>query len=618
MRKLLTNFLFRLGTQNMSKSAERTFWLILGFAVQYKGLMTTLLILGIFVGFLEGASLAALALSVFVITSESGECLEVIQTVADTVGLDLCGRFEKQHLFLFLLGMGVCLQVGKSVIQYVSSVIGAHLEAKVGSHLQTKVVIQLMSLEYKLVNSYPAGEKQVLLNSATSAVRFLKLINGAIVTICMFTSYFVLLIVTNWKWSIFTGVIIFLVLFLIYPLLNRLKILGQQAKKMSIRLSAQTIEYLQAIRLVRLYGREKYVSGFIKDTVWEVARLQRESSIWNALIAPSQETVIILTAVFILFTGYVISEDSSTALPQLLAFVVILHRCNGRLSSINALRAMIARQLPQLEHVANFLQQKKKYLIRDTGLDVNKDWRKIELDSVSFRFTENGPHVLQKVSFTIPRGEKIALVGPSGAGKSTLTDIVSGLYEPTSGTISIGRIASSAAKPSSWYELFSVVSQNDLILNLSVKENLLFANPDASQTDIIHACQVADAHEFICQMENGYESILGERGYRLSGGQIQRLAFARAILKRTPILILDEATSSLDVLTEERITQALLDLGDDKTILVIAHRMSTVRNADRIIVLDEGAVVDIGSHDELLYREGLYKKMWDTCLFDQE
>ena len=618
MRKLLTNFLFRLGTQSMSKSAERTFWLILGFAVQYKGLMATLLILGILVGFLEGASLAALALSVFVITSESGNCLEVLQTVADTVGLDLCGRFEKQHLFLFLLGMGVCLQVGKSVIQYVSAVIGAHLEAKVGSQLQTKVVMQLMSLEYKLVNSYSAGEKQVLLNSATSAVRFLKLINVAIVTICMFASYFVLLIATNWKWSIFTGVMIFLVLFLIYPLLHRLRKIGQKARNMAIKLSAQTIEYLQALRLVRLYGREKYVSGFIKDTVWEVARLQRESSIWSALIAPSQETVIILTAVFILFTGYITSEEPSNALPQLLAFVVILHRCNGRLSSINSLRSMIARQLPQLEHVANFLQQKKKYLVRDTGLDVNKDWRKIKLDSVSFRFTENGPHVLQKVSFTIHRGEKIALVGPSGAGKSTLIDIVNGLYEPTSGTISIGGIASSVARPSAWYELFSVVSQNDLILNLSVKENLLFANPDASQADIIHACQVADAHEFICQMENGYESILGERGYRLSGGQIQRLAFARAILKRTPILILDEATSSLDVLTEERITQALLDLREDKTILLIAHRMSTVRNADRIIVLDDGAVVDIGMHGELLNSEGLYREMWETCLFSQE
>ena len=618
MRKLLTNFLFRLGTQNMSKSAERTFWLILGFAVQYKGLMATLLILGILVGFLEGASLAALALSVFVITSESGDCLGVIQTVTDTIGLDLCGRFEKQHLFLSLLGIGVCLQVGKSVIQYVSSVIGAHLEAKVGSHLQTKVVMQLMLLEYKLVNSYSAGEKQVLLSSATSAVRFLNLINVAIVTVCMFISYFVLLIATNWQWSIFTGFVIFLVLFLIYPLLAKLRKLGKQARKMAIRLSAQTIEYLQALRLVRLYGREKYVSGFIKDTVWEVARLQKESSIWNALIAPSQETVIILTAVFILFVGYITSEDPSNALPQLLAFVVILHRCNGRLSSINALRAMIARQLPQLEHVANFLQKKKKYLVRDTGLKIDKTWHKIELDSVSFKFTVDGPHVLEKVSFTIHRGEKIALVGPSGAGKSTLMDLVSGLYEPTSGTISINGITSSKAKPSSWYELFSVVSQNDLILNLSVKKNLLFANPDASQADIIHACKIADAHEFICQMENGYDSALGERGYRLSGGQIQRLAFARAILKGTSVLILDEATSSLDVLTEERITQALLDLGEDKTILLIAHRMSTVRNADRIIVLDDGAVVDIGSHSELLNSEGLYKEMWETCLFSQE
>ena len=602
----------------MSQSAERTFWLILGFAIEYKGLLLSLLLLGIFVGFFEGASLAALALAVFVITGESSGCFEYIQATADMIGVDVCGRFEKQHMFLFLLGMGVCLQVGKSVIQYVLSVIGAHLQAKVGSQLQAEVVMQLMSLEYKLVNSYSSGEKQVLLNSANSAVKFLNLINVAIVTLCMFISYFVLLVVMDWKWSIFTGVIIFLVLVLIYPLLARLREIGRKARKMAIRLSAQTIEYLQAIRLVRLYGREKYVNGFVKETIWEVARLQRESSIWSALVAPSQETVIILTAVFVLFMGYITSEDPSNALPKLLAFVVVLHRCNGRLTSINALRSMIAKQLPALEHVANFLQQKKKYLMRDTGLEINKDWCEITLDSISFKHTANGPHVLENVSLAIHRGEKVAFVGPSGAGKSTLIDVISGLYEPTVGSVSIDGIASSVAKPSSWFELFSVVSQNDLILNLSVKENLLFANPDASQTDIIHACKVADAHDFICQMENGYDSVLGEKGYRLSGGQIQRLAFARAILKGTSILILDEATSSLDVLTEGRITQALLDLGEDKTILLIAHRMSTVRNADRIIVLDGGAVVDEGCHDELLNTEGLYKEMWETCLFDQE
>ncbi len=612
MNRKFKNFIFGLVVRKMSVAAERTFWLIMELAVQFKLLMVTILVLGIVVGMLEGISLGSLATAVFVITSESDTCLDPLEKFGAIFNIEICEIYSNHQIFLYLLVIAVIGQIAKSLIQYGLSIVGVQLQAKVSMQLQSKIVLRLLRLDYKLVNSFTPGEKQNLLSNANGAVKFLSIMNQALVATTVFIAYLSILIYSNWKLTVVTGVGFLGILIVIFPLLNRLKIIGRKVRMKSIQLSTQTIEYLQAMRLVRLYGRTDFVLGFIQKTIWETVRLKREATLWGAPIAPAQEIIIIVMAVLILFVGYSTSGSARESLPPLLAYILVLNRCGNRLSTINTIRSTIAKHLPALEHASDFLETSKGQLARDSGPEINDNWESINLTNVGFKYNSKSENVVENIDLRIARGEKVAFVGPSGAGKSTLIDLIAGLYEPDEGSISLGGLSSAEALPTSWHHLFSVVSQNDLILNTTVKENLLFANPDAKQVDIENACKIADAHDFITKMSQGYNTVLGERGSKVSGGQVQRLAFARAILKNSPILVLDEATSALDVLTEQRITNALIELDERKTILIVAHRLSTIMSADRIVVLDEGRIVEVGSHSQLLSLGGLYSEMWNT------
>jgi ABC-type multidrug transport system fused ATPase/permease subunit len=234
---------------------------------------------------------------------------------------------------------------------------------------------------------------------------------------------------------------------------------------------------------------------------------------------------------------------------------------------------------------------------------------KLVFDEVAFRYG-TGDKVLHDIAFEMAPGEMVALVGPSGAGKTSIANLICRFYDPNQGQITIDGHDLRQIKLSSLRQQVAVVLQDSFLFNNSVVENLLYGKPDADRDEIMEAAKAANAHEFIIQLPEGYDTEIGERGVKLSGGQKQRLALARAILADPRILILDEATSSVDAEAEFLIQQALERVLKDRTSLVIAHRLSTVRNADKIIVLDKGRIVEIGKHDELLARDGLYGQLY--------
>jgi len=236
---------------------------------------------------------------------------------------------------------------------------------------------------------------------------------------------------------------------------------------------------------------------------------------------------------------------------------------------------------------------------------------------VSFRYGE-GDEVLREVSFTIRRGEVVALVGPSGAGKTTLADLLPRFHDPTGGAILVDGVPSTSSTRHSLRRIMGVVSQDTVVLNDTVRANIGYGRPDASLTDIEQAARAANAAEFIAALPLGFDTLLGERGTRLSGGQRQRIAIARALLKDPPILILDEATSALDTESERLVQEAIDRLMQDRTVLVIAHRLATVRHADRIVVLDAGRIVEQGTHDELFQAGRLYRRLYDLQFRDEK
>jgi subfamily B ATP-binding cassette protein MsbA len=263
-----------------------------------------------------------------------------------------------------------------------------------------------------------------------------------------------------------------------------------------------------------------------------------------------------------------------------------------------------------VQRLNEILSRQNKQFRRQGGVPFRGLQQQVCFQQVSLRYAPELQPALQEISFSLPRGQMLALVGPSGAGKSSIADLLTGLYAPTGGHILIDGTPLDQLDLASWQQRLGVVSQDTFLFNATIAENISFGTPGATPAQIVAACQAAQAAGFIESLPQGYDTLIGERGYRLSGGQRQRLSLARAILRDPELLILDEATSALDSQSERLVQEAIERFERNHTVLVIAHRLSTIVRADQILVLEGGRVVQRGSHASLLAEVGTYSALW--------
>jgi ATP-binding cassette, subfamily B, bacterial len=280
----------------------------------------------------------------------------------------------------------------------------------------------------------------------------------------------------------------------------------------------------------------------------------------------------------------------------------------GPLQWFNQMMNWLSHAISSADRIFEIIDTPSDVPDRPDAISLNRVEGAVELENITFGYEKHDP-VLKNISLLVQPGEMIGLVGQSGAGKSTLINLVSRFYDPDQGKIKIDGVDVKRIKQEDLHKQIGVVLQETFLFDGTVSENIAYSSPDTTPEEIMRAAKIANAHEFIVKMSDGYDTQVGERGHRLSGGQKQRIAIARAILHNPKILILDEATASVDTETERKIQEAISRLVKGRTTFAIAHRLSTLRNADRLVVIDKGEIAEMGTHDELLDQKGIYFKL---------
>ncbi|MFC1570157.1 ABC transporter ATP-binding protein [Candidatus Omnitrophota bacterium] len=400
--------------------------------------------------------------------------------------------------------------------------------------------------------------------------------------------------------------------FIMYPVIRigkRLRKISTSSQEKVGDINNMLLETITGIKLVKSFGMEDYELNRFKDHNQDYYKLSMKAITRMKIVSPLTECMMVLCVAVILWIAgksMITGELSFGIFAAFLAAIFSMMKPLKKLSNvygINQQALAAAERIFDLMDTPVTIQEKPDPVVLETFKD------DISVKNVSFKYEKE--MILKDIDLTVKKGEIVALVGPSGGGKSTLVNLVSRFYDPTSGTVSIDGTDLKDMSVKSLRDKIGLVTQETLLFNDTVKENICYGHDDVNEEQLVSVAKAANAHMFIKDFPEGYDTVIGERGVKVSGGQRQRIAIARAIYKNPPILIFDEATSQLDTESEKLVQDAINHLMEGRTTIVIAHRLSTIKHADKIVVLDKGRIIDSGSHDELLFKNPLYKKLYE-------
>jgi subfamily B ATP-binding cassette protein MsbA len=463
----------------------------------------------------------------------------------------------------------------------------------------------ILSADQGFLDVQPPG---ALLNTlATETWRLsqgLQALSWLILNSCAVVIFLGLMLVPSWQMTLVVGTAVGLILLVVHQVTAPAKAAGAEAVRANQTLASRISEGLAGLRTIRLFAREPDELHRFTAASSAVRRAFLRMEVLNALPAPLMETL------FALLLGGLLIWQGTAGLPSLLVFLALLVRLQPHAAALMHARVALMTLEGAMDNVADLGRAADLHPLPSGPLPAAAPVRGIRLDGVGFRHAGARSEALSDVMAEIPAGRTTAVVGPSGAGKSTLLGLICRLADPTSGAVLVDGQDLRRFDVAGWRRRIAVVPQDVFLFNASIRENIAYGQPGATEAEIVAAAKAAFAHDFIAALPAGYDTQAGDRGLRFSGGQRQRLALARAILVAPDVLILDEATNALDGMAERLVQDALDQQAGRRTVIVVAHRLSSVERADHVILLDHGRVAATGSPDELWRGSPLFRALF--------
>ncbi len=552
---------------------------------------------------------------------------EELLALADTEGLSFGLKFFKASFYQELINFRdtygkssmliyVSTVIGVSALlaslfTYISNVIMGYMRADLIEKIRNKV----FNNTSKLHLGFFAGERKGdIMSRMTNDVQEIEVTLMSSIKVffrepATIIVYLIFLFNTSVQLTLFTLVFFPVMGLIISEIVKRLKkkaILIQESLGRIVNLMD---EVFGGMRVIKAFNARGYVGDMFENETRNYRKISVSMARKNELASPISEFLGILVVATLLVVGgnLVLNKETPLDGEGLFVYLIVFSQILSPAKSISQSISSIQRGMASAERIFRLIDEQPQ--IQNAASPVEKSSFDTSIEFKNVGFTYEKEAVLKRVNLKINKGQTIALVGSSGAGKSTLADLVPRFYDTTQGEILIDGTPIKDIEIDSLRSLMGIVTQESILFNDSVAKNIAFAMPDAEEDDIIKAAKIANAHNFIMELEDGYNTSVGERGGKLSGGQRQRLSIARAIMKNPPILILDEATSALDTESEKLVQEALTNLMKNRTSLVIAHRLSTIQHADLILVMDKGQIVEQGTHEELIRQKGIYNKL---------
>lgn len=498
-----------------------------------------------------------------------------------------------------------------NLFTYLSGVVLAKVRAEVIKKMRMAIFEQVSRMHIGYFSNERKGDLMSKMTNdiqevENSIVQSLRVVFKEPVTIIL---YFAVLFFMSVKLTLFTILVIPISGAIIGGITRRLKKKAIESQESLGRIVNILDETIGGMRVIKAFGAQKYIRSKFDGETDYYSDVNISMAKKNELASPiSQFMGVSVVAGILVYGGsLVLNNSSDLSASDFITYIIIFTQVLNPAKEISRAASSIQRGLASADRI---------FKVVDTPSEIknseNPNTVEIFTDAVQFHhvsFSYEKEKVLDNISFTLQKGKTIALVGPSGGGKSTIADLVPRFYDPTEGKVTLDGVDLKAIEINSLIKQMGIVTQESILFNDSVFNNIAFGLEGISEEKVIEAAKIANAHEFIIELEKGYQTSIGERGSKLSGGQRQRLSIARAVLKNPPILILDEATSALDSQSEKLVQEALTNLMANRTTLVIAHRLSTIQHADEILVIKKGQIVQRGTHQELILEEGLYKKL---------